>query len=217
MPQLIALLHTHSHFGDSYFWWHQASCIFSTPSSNQGNTEPEEPVNMLAHALAQPSPTPHLAGRASVSTKNTCCDLSWWWWFFNTPKEELTNCPVMVKTMTTFFFSVGPTCTSEVSLSETSLCTASKKMTYPKLSKKGNKKKCWGMSQHSKGAGLKWMDYYKAAMTCSYRANAFPVDLAETCKRKAEQVLGTNINVPKSVKHLPPRDLHTAIPRVQFW
>lgn len=218
MPQLTALLHTRSHFGDSYFWWHQASCTLSTPSSKQHNPEPKVPVNMLAHALAWPPPTHHLTGRASVSTRNTCCDMNWWWWFFNTPKEGLTNCPAVVKTMTAFVFSVGPTCTSEVRLSKTSLCTPTKNMTYSKLSKKGNKKRCWGTSQHSKGAGLKWVDYYKAAMTPSYRANAFPVDLAEACKHKAEQVLGTNISIPKSVKHLPsPWDLHTAIPCVQFW
>lgn len=105
-------------FRDGYCWLHQPSCTFSTPSSNQGSPEPKAPVNTLAHALAQPPPTPHLSGRASRSTKNTCYALSWWWQFLNSPTEGLTNCPAAVKTMTTFVFPVKPICTSKARLSK---------------------------------------------------------------------------------------------------
>lgn len=62
---------------------------------------------------------------------------------------------------------------------QTSLCTLNKKVTYPKIPKKGSKKRHGGVSQHSKRALLKWIHYYEAEMICSYRANAFLVDLSQ--------------------------------------
>lgn len=52
-------------------------------------------------------------------------------------------------------------------------------MTYPKMPKKGSKKRHGGMSHNSKRAVLKWTDYCEAAMICSYRVNAFLIDLAQ--------------------------------------
>lgn len=45
--------------------------------------------------------------------------------------------------------------------------------------RRGRKKGQGGVSQHSKRAVLKWMDYYEAAMICSYRADTFLVNLSQ--------------------------------------
>lgn len=60
-----------------------------------------------------------------------------------------------------------------------SLGTLNRKMTYPKIPKKGSKKRHGGVSQHSKRAVLKCIHYYEAARICSYRPNAFLVGLSQ--------------------------------------
>lgn len=93
-----------------------------------------------------------------------------------------------------------------------------KKMTYPKIPTKGSKQRHGGVSQHSKRAVLNWMDYYEAAMICSYRANAFPVDLSQRHANARQNWYWRLLSMLQDLwrLHILVRILHAAISCVQL-
>lgn len=142
-------------------------------------------------------------------------DLRWWWRFLNNPKEWLTNCPAVGKTRTTF---VCLSAHQKPDFRRHSHAPQPRRWLTWSCLRRGARRDIGVWVNTAKMLFLKWMVCYKAAMTCSYRANSFPVARSEACKCKAEEVLGTSINVAESVKHLPsPQDLRTDIPHILFY
>lgn len=91
-------------------------------------------------------------------------------------------------------------------------------MTYPKIPTKGSKQRHGGVSQHSKRAVLNWMDYYESAMICSYRANAFPVDLSQRHANARQNWYWRLLSMLQDLwrLHILVRILHAAISCVQL-